>query len=116
MAAALSNAEKIKQMTSAILFGDDPPTLESSAMRSQAKVGQGTYRKHPYINKNESTVNFGTYQPKGGPHEHFTSVAKGELIASTHAPDYMRTRPKEGFDRKTANRTNYNLGEERMGE
>jgi hypothetical protein len=40
MARALSQVEKVKQMTSAILFGDQPVTFESSTMRSQAKAGK----------------------------------------------------------------------------
>lgn len=34
-----------------------------------------------------------------------------ELTPSVHTPGYAIRRPKEGFDRLTANRTNYSLGE-----
>ena len=33
-----------------------------------------------------------------------------------HHPRYNKVGPKEGFDRLTANRTNYDLGTEAMGE
>lgn len=34
-----------------------------------------------------------------------------ELTKSVHTPGYARRSPKEGFDRLTANRTNYSLGD-----
>lgn len=38
-----------------------------------------------------------------------------ELTQSVHTPGYAIRRPKEGFDRLTANRTNYSLGQHPAG-
>lgn len=38
-----------------------------------------------------------------------------ELTQSVHTPGYSLRRPMEGFDRLTANRTNYSLGEYQAG-
>eukprot|EP00752_Nemacystus_decipiens_P013036 g11533.t1 len=40
----------------------------------------------------------------------FSTVTRMELTKTVHTPGYAIRRPKEGFDRLTANRTNYSLG------
>lgn len=42
----------------------------------------------------------------------FSTVSRMELTKTVHTPGYAIRRPKEGFDRLTANRTNYSLGGE----
>lgn len=42
----------------------------------------------------------------------FSTVSRMELTKTVHTPGYAIRLPKEGFDRLTANRTNYSLGGE----
>jgi len=44
------------------------------------------------------------------PNEHFKSVAQNELTKTTLTEGYSKRKPADGFDRLTANRTNYSLG------
>ena len=71
----------------------------------------------PYVRRvvhgNASEVKFG----KGGdgtPRD-YTTATSGEFgpATSVHAASYSRAAPAPGFDRATANRTNYELGETR---
>lgn len=57
------------------------------------------------------------WEPSGRKHSppasdpRFSTVTRMELTKSVNTPGYAIRRPKEGFDRLTANRTNYSLGE-----
>ncbi|CBJ33056.1 hypothetical protein Esi_0413_0013 [Ectocarpus siliculosus] len=63
------------------------------------------------VNKNASDEVFdGSYSPPPSD-PRFSTVTRMELTKSVHTPGYAIRRPKEGFDRLNANRTNYSLGQ-----
>ena len=66
MASRLSKAEKVKQMRTGYVLGNDRNDWSTSTAHACEKVGSSIYAKHPYIAKNESRVILGDYAPRGG--------------------------------------------------
>lgn len=54
--------------------------------------------------------NFNAHSPPASD-PRFTTVARMELTKMVYTPGYTLRQPAEGFDRLTANRTNYSLGQ-----
>ena len=63
----------------------------------------------PRIHKNASEDPFEGYEPIP-PQEHFQTVNQQVHVSTTHSKNYIKSKPMDGFDRLTANRTNYTLG------
>ena len=110
--------QKVKQMRTGFVLGNDDPVAcdvwTSAARREAALAGSAVYVRAPYINKNESRVVLGTFAPPGGRAAHFATVMKSEIVNTVGTAGYERAVPPPGFDRATANRTNYDLGVERI--
>jgi hypothetical protein len=110
--------QKVKQMRTGFVLGNDDPVAcdvwTSAARREAAQAGSAVYVRAPYINKNESRVVLGTFKPPGGRAAHFSTVMKSEIVNTVGTAGYERAVPPPGFDRATANRTNYDLGVERI--
>lgn len=110
--------QKVKQMRTGFVLGNDDPVacdVWTSAAHRQARLaGTSTYQRAPYINKNESRVVLGTFAPPGGRAEHFSTVMKREIVNTVGCKGYVKAVPPPGFDRATANLTNYDLGVDRV--
>eukprot|EP00937_MAST-01D_sp_MAST-1D-sp2_P003209 g3209.t1 len=105
-------------MRTAIVYGNDPPEWRSAAQRASDLAGTSVYQQAPYINKNASRVVLGTFKPDvaRGEVPRFQTVMKATVrgTVADAVGYYRRARPEPGFDRQTANRTNYELGSERI--
>jgi hypothetical protein len=96
-------------------LGIDKPAYETTSKAATREVWSATLGSTmPRIDKNASTDLFKGYA-EYKPDEHFDTVTRAEHRATTYHKEYERTHPAPGFDRLTANRTNYALGSESAG-
>ena len=94
--------------------GIDGPTFSTTYQSQTAQIVNHKEPKIPFprIDKNASdpTAIFGDANVP--PEVHFVTESRKRFNkgSGVYSEGYERTRPKDGFDRETANRTNYSLG------
>ena len=94
--------------------GVDEVTYESTYQRQQNDVrdNENPVVPFPRIDKNASDAGaiFGDARIPSGKHFRTESRDQFNPRYSVNAPVYDKRKPADGFDRLTANRTNYDLG------
>jgi|TARA_B110000208_G_scaffold181825_1_gene232960 hypothetical protein len=105
------------QSRSSVQFGNEEQYGGSSTWQPHTKASfapETVQGAEPYVKRNvdgnASRVKFGRV---GATPRNYDSVSAEEFAANTsvHNPTYVRAAPAPGFDRQTANKTNYELGE-----
>ncbi|GMH71635.1 hypothetical protein TrRE_jg1360 [Triparma retinervis] len=94
--------------------GIDGPTFSTTYQAQTAQIANHTEPKVPFprIDKNASDSRAIFGEANIPPARHFVTESRKRYNGESgvYSQGYERTRPKDGFDRETANRTNYSLG------